>query len=237
MIPLNRPSLTAPIKNIFERFIEKGYGVRRKSNKKLVRATSFRQITAQDADAIVKRFNSIINGILNYYFFVNRRSDLWKVCDVLRKSCALTLADKLKLKTAAQTFQKFGRNLSIKNNVGREIASLSAWPKTLKTTGKFKVNNDTIVYSDLIRVIDNTNGYFRTSNELQSMCEFEGCHNIKGLELYHINPMISAKRRDLSPAAKILLARKRKTVTLCKKHHALMHERKLLKQEKKKVKK
>jgi group II intron reverse transcriptase/maturase len=229
MVPLNRPSFTAPIKDIFERFIEKGYGVRRKSNKKLVRATSFRQITAQDTDAIVQRFNSIINGILNYYSFINRRSDLWKVCYVLRKSCALTLADKLKLKTAAQVFQKFGRNLSIKNKVGREIASLSAWPKTLKTTGKFKLSKADVVYSDLIRVIDNTDGYFRTSNELQSMCEFDGCHNTKGLELHHINPMVSAKRKDLSPAAKILLAKKRKTVTLCKKHHALVHERKLLK--------
>ena len=233
IISLNRPSFTAPIKDIFERFIEKGYGVRRKSNKKLVRATSFRQITAQDTNAIVKRFNSIINGILNYYSFVNRRSDLWKVCDVLRKSCALTLADKLKLKTAAQAFQMFGRNLSIKNNVGREIASLSAWPKTLKTTGKFKIKNADVVYSDLIRLIDNTDGYFRTSNELQNMCEFDGCYNTEGLELHHINPMVSVKRKDLSPAAKIFLARKRKTVTLCKKHHALMHERKLLKQEKK----
>jgi RNA-directed DNA polymerase len=188
VIPLNRPSLTAPIKDIFERFIEKGYGVRRKSNKKLVRATSFRQITAQDADAIVKRFNSIIYGILNYYSFVNRRSGLWKICDVLRKSCALTLADKLKLKTAAQAFQKFGRNLSTKNSVGREIASLSAWPKTLKTTGKFKINNGDVVYSDLIREIDNTDGYFRTSNELQRMCEFDGCDNTEGLELPPYQP-------------------------------------------------
>jgi group II intron reverse transcriptase/maturase len=237
MISLNRPSLTVPIKDIFERFLERGYGVRRKSNKKLVRATSFRQITAQDTDAIVKRFNSIISGLLNYYSFVNRRSDLWKICDLLRKSCALTLADKLKLKTAAQAFQKFGRNLSIKNNVGREIASLSAWPKTLKTTGKFKINKADMVYSDIIRILDNTDGYFRTSNELQNVCEFDGCQNTKGLELHHINPMVSAKRKDLSPAAKILLAKKRKTVTLCKKHHALMHERKLLKSKKKESKK
>lgn len=51
----------------------------------------------------------------------------------------------------------------------------------LKTTGKFKIKNVDIVYSDLIRVIDNTDDYFCTSNELQSIYEFEGCHNIKGL--------------------------------------------------------
>jgi hypothetical protein len=43
------------------------------------------------------------------------------------------LADKLRLKTAAQVFQKFGHNLSVKNNVGREIASLSAWPKNIES--------------------------------------------------------------------------------------------------------
>jgi hypothetical protein len=73
---------------------------------------------------------SIINGILDYYSFVNRRSDLWKIIDLLRKSCALMLADKLRLKTAAQVFQKFGYNLFVKNNIGKEI--LSAWPKTSK---------------------------------------------------------------------------------------------------------
>jgi group II intron reverse transcriptase/maturase len=87
MILLNRPSLTAPIKDIFKRFILKGFGTQKDNNKKLIIATSFRQMTIQDSDVIVKKFNSIINGIMNYYSFVNRRSDLWKVCDVLRK-CA-----------------------------------------------------------------------------------------------------------------------------------------------------
>ena len=48
--------------------------------------------------------------------------------------------------------------------------------------------------------------------------------------------MVSANRKDLSPAAKILLARKRKTVTLCRKHHLMLHERKLLKSKKEKSK-
>jgi Type II intron maturase len=97
---LTRPSFTEPIKNIFSRLINKVYAVPRKSNKKLARATSFIQITVQDIYAIVQRLNSIINGILNYYSFVNRKSDLWKIIDLLRKSCALTLADTLRLKMA-----------------------------------------------------------------------------------------------------------------------------------------
>mgnify|MGYP001791932483 FL=1 len=159
--------------------------------------------------------------------------DLWKIIDLLRKSCALTLADKLKLKKAAQVFQKFGHNLSVKNNVGREIASLNAWPKTLKTTGTLKIRTHTVVNSDIVRLIDNSDEYFRTSNELQRVCEREDCTVTESLELYRLNPMISAKRKDLLPAAKILLARKRKIVTLCCKHPIMLHKRKLFKLKKK----
>jgi hypothetical protein len=45
--------------------------------------------------------------------------------------------------------------------------------------------------------------------------------------------MVSLKHKDLSPAAKILLARKRKTVTLCCKHYIMLYERKLLKPKRK----
>ena len=172
--------------------------------------------------------------MLNYYSFVNKRSDLWKICYILRKSCALTLADKLKLKTAAQVFQKFGGSLTLKNNVGTEIASLSAWPKTLKTTGKFKTKNLRIVYSDIIHLIANTDIYFFTPDELQTTCEYYGCHEIKGLELYTINKMVHTRRRDLSPELELLFTKKRKIITLCKKHYGIMHERRLLQQKNKK---
>jgi hypothetical protein len=86
---------------------------------------------------------------------------------LLRKSCALSLVDKLRLKTAAQVFQKFGYNPLVKNNGGREIASLSAWPKTLKTTGTFKIKSHNVVYSNIVRPIDNLDEYFITFNELQ----------------------------------------------------------------------
>lgn len=67
---------------------------------------------------------------------------------------------------AAQVFQKFGHSLSVKNNVNREIASLSAWPKTLKTKRTSKIKSQNVVYLDVGRPIDNLDKYFITSNEL-----------------------------------------------------------------------
>lgn len=131
--------------------------------------------------------------------------------DLLHKSCPLTLADKLKLKTAAQVFQKFGHNLSVKNNVGREITSLSAWPKTLKNKCTSKIKSQNVAYLDVVRPIDNFDKYFITSNELQKVCEYNDCIVIENLKLHYLNLMVSMKRKDLSPAAKIFLAKQRKT--------------------------
>lgn len=122
------------------------------------------------------------------------------------------------------------RNLTIKNNVGKEIASLNAWLNTLKTNGKFNIKDPKMDFGSLIREIDNYSGTFKNSSKLGKVCEFEACRNTEGLELHHINPMVNATRKDLSSAAKVIVATKRKVVTLCRKHHMEFHARKIFKQ-------
>lgn len=227
VIPHNRPLMTTPIKFILQRLELQGFVTKVGSNKSILRGTSNRRFTALDNDEIVKRFNSMIAGILNYYSFVNWKSQLWTVIDLIRKSCALTLADKLKLRTSSKAFNKFGRNLSIKDFKGQEIASLSAWPKTLKSNGKFMRNSEKIQYNVLIDNIENSRGtYF--SRKTKPTCEFEGCQNTKNLEAHHINPMASVRRKDLSPQAKLIIAKNRKVITICPKHHQELHKRRVL---------
>ena len=45
---------------------------------------------------------------MEFYSPANTRSDLWQVVALYRKSCALTIADKHKLKTAAAVFKRYG---------------------------------------------------------------------------------------------------------------------------------
>lgn len=64
---------------------------------------------------------------------------------------------------------------------------------------------------------------------------FPGCEIADGLEQYHFNPLKNLrKRRDLSENEKILIANKRKMVSLCKKHYMLLHKKGITKREKKK---
>jgi len=59
-------------------------------------------------------------------------------------------------------------------------------------------------------------------------CEYEGCFEVKHLELHHLNPMVNTKRKGYSAHERSIIAQKRKTVTLCRKHHQLMHNKGIL---------
>jgi hypothetical protein len=58
---------------------------------------------------------------------------------MIRKSCALTLADKHKLKTAAKVYKKFGPNLKITNPLNQKDVVTLFYPDTLKTTNNFNL--------------------------------------------------------------------------------------------------
>lgn len=58
---------------------------------------------------------------------------------LLRKSCALTLADKHKLSTAAKAYKKFGPNLKITDPRNPKEATTLFYPDTLKTTNNFNL--------------------------------------------------------------------------------------------------
>jgi len=149
---VNNASLKAPINLLLERAVEKKYAV--KKNNGNYRATSRRAIVGLSEKFIVDWYSSIICDILRYYSCVNQRSDLWPVVSLYKKSCALTLADKLNLRTAAQVFKKFGPKLSIKDVVGKKTTKLY-YPKSLKTKIDFKKGQPAIdkflcVYRNII---------------------------------------------------------------------------------------
>jgi len=88
---------------------------------------------------ILSFFNSKIHGILNFYSFASNRFRLWRVIWLLKASCALTLARKLKLKTIKQVFKRFGPNLKC-----NETDVTLFYPTSLKVLHDFKSNADQV---------------------------------------------------------------------------------------------
>lgn len=86
---------------------------------------------------ILSFFNSKIHGILNFYSFASNRFRLWRVIWLLKASCALTLARKLKLKSIKQVFKRFGSNLKCPDT---DVTLF--YPTSLKVLHDFKSNAD-----------------------------------------------------------------------------------------------
>lgn len=126
----SRIVLKAPIKLLFEKATLNGFF--KKRNNEFV-PTYVGRCVNLDHENILRYYNYVIRGILNYYSFVNNHKSLTSFVYGLKLSCARTLALKYKLRHASKVFHEFGSNLkeSRKSKVELYI------PKTFKPLEKF----------------------------------------------------------------------------------------------------
>jgi group II intron reverse transcriptase/maturase len=211
---INRAQLRIPVELILQRAVDRGYAKIRKDGKS-IRASSCRKLSSLEDKKIVERFSSIIRGLMEYYAPANQRSDLWSVVALYRKSCALTLADKHKLKTAAKAFKRFGPNLKISDPVKKKETILF-YPESLKTTANFKVGKKHVTLADSL--LDPIQGSYKSNIKTAESCQWPGCEATTKLEEHHINPVRNIKR-NLTKFESWLRKRERKTITLCHEHH------------------
>ena len=209
---LNKVQLRIPVEKILRRAVDRGYAKIRKDGKS-IRASSCRKLSSLEDKLIVQRFSSIIRGLMNYYSPANQYSDLWQIVALYRKSCALTLADKHKLKTAAKAFKRYGPNLKITTLGNKE--SVLFYPTSLKTTADFKLGKPDISLADSI--LDPIQGSYKSNIKMSSVCQWPGCKSTDNLEEHHVNPVRNIKANSKYEAW--LRKRVRKTVTLCREHH------------------
>lgn len=125
--------------------VDCGYAKIRKDGKS-IRATSFRKLNSFEDKIIIQWFSNIIKRLTSYYSLANKVSDLWQVIAIYRKSCALTLADKHKLKRAAVVYKKYGFNLKVRDSVKQKWIVLF-YPTALKTIVNFKLRKTNLSLS------------------------------------------------------------------------------------------
>jgi group II intron reverse transcriptase/maturase len=175
---INNASLKAPIDRLLEKATERKYAVKKDNGH--FRATAKRELTGLPEKDIVNIYSSIIRGILQYYSCVNQRSDLWPVVSLYRKSCALTLANKLKLRTAAQAFKRFGPLLSINDITGKVITKLY-YPESLKTKVDFKRGKTNIDEFSCLYKNEIYGSYRQRSSTVKDKCEMLECESSENL--------------------------------------------------------
>jgi hypothetical protein len=102
-----RPQLLAPIKKIVNKLVEIGFA------KPGGKPTRFTRMIPFETHQIVNQFNLMWRGISNYYSFADNYGKMGRIYYILKYSCVLTLASKLRLFTANKVFAKFGKNTNI----------------------------------------------------------------------------------------------------------------------------
>lgn len=105
---------------------------------------------------------------MEFYSPANRRSDLWQIIAIYRKSCALTLADKHKLKTATKVYKKYGPNLKITDPIKRKKTVLF-YPTTLKTTHNFKLGKNNISLTN--NIINSIERSYKSNLKTNTSCQ------------------------------------------------------------------
>lgn len=109
--------LDAPIQDIVKKLIERKY-----AKKTGIPTRNVRFINHQLSD-IISHYRSVERGILNHYSLCNNYGRLTaRIHYILKYSCVLTIASKMKLNTKKKVFKKYGKDLRILNEKGKIIA-------------------------------------------------------------------------------------------------------------------
>lgn len=221
----SRIVLEAPIRLIFEKAALNGFF---KVHQGQFIPTKVGRCINLDHQDILRYYNSIISGVLNYYSFANNRKSLGSFVHGLKLSCARTLALKYKLRHASGIYKRFGSKLrSPDGSVELFI------PSTLKAIKKFNCNVP--IPDDVI--LSNWNNKLTKSNLFKS-CII--CGSSDQIQMHHVRQIkdlkSKAKGKKLDFFTTQMATISRKQVPLCSAHHQALHnntlsilERELLK--------
>jgi group II intron reverse transcriptase/maturase len=203
-----RPVLDISIDDTVKKLTERRYANR---EGKPTRNTRF--INHQLAD-IIKHYRAVERGILNYASLANNYGRLAaRVHYILKYSCVLTIASKMKLKTKKKVFKKYGKDLKILNEKGKIIADYPSI--SYKRPKKIPSN---IKYEDYIDKIDTR--ISRGRRDLKGPCVV--CGSNEFIEVHHIK---SLKKRPCKNnfLEDMMVKMNRKQVPLCRSCHQQVH--------------
>jgi len=204
-----RPILDAPIKTIVKKLIDKGYV---KTNFQPTRNSRFINL---ELFQIIEHYKTVEKGISNYYSLSNNYGNLLaRVHYLLKCSCVLTIASKMRLKTMRGVFRKFGKDLRVKSKKGVVDYPTPSYkrPRQPLKTMSFDDN-----------FIDKLHARFpRGRKDLVGPCY--ACGSLKNIEVHHVR----ALRKHGSRVSSNFLIRQmskinRKQIPLCDKCHKKVH--------------
>ena len=205
--------LDGPIDRIVVKLIQKGYA---KKSGVPTRNGKFINHTLYD---MVEHYKMVERGILQYYSLANNYGRVAaRVHYILKYSCALTIASKMKLKTLKRVFNRYGKDINIKDQTGTII---TYYPTVNYKKPKKFIKSSIFDYSNLENFIDRyDNRVRRGRGDLKGPCVL--CGSQEKIEIHHVRKLSNQKRKDY---LSIMMARmNRKQIPVCQKCHKNIHK-------------
>ncbi|GAK84670.1 retron-type RNA-directed DNA polymerase [Vibrio ponticus] len=168
---------------------------------------------------IVEMYSSIWRGYLNYYSFVDNRSNLRRIQFILQYGCAKTLADKHR-SSVRKIFKKHGFRLKVevKNDKGETVRvtefphhkSLVRQPNNFLTTDKTVNNGGKAALFHRLR----------TRSKLDAPCCI--CGEDENIEMHHVRS-IRKIGEQVKGFTRVMQAINRKQIPVCRSCHLKIH--------------
>ena len=205
-----RPILDVSIKDTVKKLTERKYA--RKGGKPTRNA---RFVNHQLAD-IIRHYRSVERGILNYSSVANNYGRLAaRVHFILKYSCVLTIASKMKLKTKKKVFKKYGKDLKILNEKGKIIEHYPtpSYKRPQKIPLHIKYYSE-----DFIEKLDAR--VSRGRKDLKGPCVV--CGSNEFIEIHHVKSLKKRPRKG-DFLEDMMCKMNRKQIPLCRASHQQVH--------------
>lgn len=208
----------APIKSLLDKLVERKFI---KAVNKEYYPIGLTRMFTHDHEDILRYYNSVINGIVNYYSFVDNRMNLSSIVRYLRYSCAATLSRKMKIPSIRQVFKRFGPELKSETGDVRLDYPRSKDLRKITDNKKFKnkillIQPDEILNTMWINKV--------TKSNLNKVCAL--CGSSEEIEMHHMRSVKDVRRKINKGEATFTEwkgAFLRKQVPLCNRHHRAWH--------------
>jgi len=200
--------MAVPTQKIVSRLSERGFCT--KSGEAISKA----EWTVLGLPEIVDRYNSVLNGLMNYYSFVNNPYGLKRIQHILQQSATLTFCNKLKIRKP-ECYRKFGYDLAVVT-----ISKTGTFGgRKLNLVKSFKVNGMNFANSGAPTDLLKTQISLRSRSKLEEDCCI--CGSDQDVVMHHVRHI--RKDRPAKGFAKVLSAINRKQIPVCRSCHLKIH--------------
>jgi group II intron reverse transcriptase/maturase len=201
----------APLEHLIRKLQSQGICKIRNLRKHDVIPTKKTAWTNFNLVTIVRNYNNVWQGFLNYYSFAYNRCQLNWIQFLLHHSLACTFMNKLKLNSRRQVFKKYGNTIQVKDDSDKLVAFklVKSLPRISKFSNKILPSGFEIFKYSL-----------RSKSVFDKACKI--CGTKRNVEMHHRRPLKAHKTDNTLKG--IQINQSRKQIPLCATCHQRVHK-------------